>query len=98
MFFYLTLFISLAQNGHDHGAVGYLITDWGDNGHWQTLPISYLGFFVGAGLAWNAGVRDLVAFLPCSYVTTVNSSGLYAVEFLSITRELDIAAQPAGLW
>ena len=41
-----------AQNGLKHGAVGYLITDWGDNGHWQPLPASYLGFACGAALAW----------------------------------------------
>jgi hypothetical protein len=41
-----------AQHGRTHGAVGYLITDWGDNGHMQPLPVSYLGFAVGAALAW----------------------------------------------
>lgn len=41
-----------AQNGLKHGADGYLITDWGDNGHWQVLPISYLGFAAGAAYAW----------------------------------------------
>jgi hexosaminidase len=41
-----------AANGLKHGATGYLITDWGDNGHWQPLPISYLGFAYGAALAW----------------------------------------------
>lgn len=41
-----------AENGLKHGAVGYLITDWGDRGHWQPLPVSYLGFGYGAALAW----------------------------------------------
>lgn len=41
-----------AANGHKHGAIGYLITDWGDNGHWQPLSVSYLGFAYGAALAW----------------------------------------------
>ena len=43
---------SAAQHGLRHGATGYLITDWGDNGHWQYQPISYLGFAAGAGLSW----------------------------------------------
>ncbi|MCB0195026.1 MAG: family 20 glycosylhydrolase [Anaerolineae bacterium] len=43
---------SAAANGLKHGAIGYLITDWGDNGHWQPLPVSYLGFGYGAALAW----------------------------------------------
>jgi len=43
---------SAAQNGLKHGAVGYLITDWGDNGHLQYLPISYLGLAAGAAMSW----------------------------------------------
>ena len=42
-----------AENGLQHGAVGYLITDWGDDGHWQPLPVSYLGFLYGAALGWD---------------------------------------------
>lgn len=42
-----------AQNGLQYGAIGYLITDWGDNGHWQMLPISYLGFAAGAAFSWG---------------------------------------------
>ncbi|MBN1230292.1 MAG: family 20 glycosylhydrolase [Anaerolineales bacterium] len=33
-------------------ADGVLVTDWGDNGHWQTFPISLPGIFFGAGLSW----------------------------------------------
>lgn len=41
-----------AEYGLKYGAVGYLITDWGDHGHWQALPVSYLGFAYGAGVSW----------------------------------------------
>ncbi|MCS6829707.1 MAG: glycoside hydrolase family 20 zincin-like fold domain-containing protein [Armatimonadota bacterium] len=41
-----------AENGLKHGAIGYLNTDWGDNGHWQYLPVSYLGFAAGAAFSW----------------------------------------------
>jgi hexosaminidase len=41
-----------AENGLRHGAVGYLNTDWGDNGHWQPLPVSYLGYAYGAAVSW----------------------------------------------
>ncbi len=51
---------SAAENGLKHGAIGYLNTDWGDNGHWQPLPVSYLGFAYGAGVSWAAAQnRDL---------------------------------------
>lgn len=43
---------SAAEHGLAHGAQGYLNTDWGDNGHWQTLPVSYLGFAAGAAYSW----------------------------------------------
>jgi hypothetical protein len=60
-----------AQNGINYGADGFLITDWGDNGHWQVLPVSYLGFAAGAAYAWAfqankdldiRGVLNLFAF------------------------------------
>lgn len=41
-----------AEHGLKYGAIGYLNTDWGDNGHWQVPPVSWLGFAVGAALAW----------------------------------------------
>jgi len=43
-----------AKNGLKNGAIGMLNTDWGDNGHWQPLSVSYLGFMVGAMASWNA--------------------------------------------
>lgn len=47
-----------ALNGFKHGAIGYLITDWGDNGHLQPLPVSYLGYLVGAAFSWNAASAE----------------------------------------
>lgn len=57
---------SAAAAGLKHGAIGYLNTDWGDEGHWQHLPISYLGFAYGAGQGWAATANaelDLPAVL-----------------------------------
>lgn len=42
-----------AKQGHQNGAKGYLITDWGDFGHLQPLVISLPAFTYGAGLSWN---------------------------------------------
>jgi hexosaminidase len=41
-----------ARAGRKHGAIGYLITDWGDGGHPQPLAVSWLPFAVGAAMAW----------------------------------------------
>lgn len=45
--------VSAAANGLKHGAKGYLITDWGDGGHWQPLGVSYPYFAYGAALSWG---------------------------------------------
>jgi hexosaminidase len=42
-----------AAAGIRQNAAGYLITDWGDWGHHQPLPISYLGYAAGAAYAWS---------------------------------------------
>ena len=42
-----------AKAGHKHGALGYLITDWGDGGHPQPLAVSWSLFVAGAALAWS---------------------------------------------
>ena len=44
---------SAADNAIAFQADGYLVTDWGDNGHHQYLPISYPGFALGACESWN---------------------------------------------
>jgi len=48
------------SNGVKYGAKGMLLTDWGDMGHWQYLPVSYAGYTAGAALSWNSNsVKDL---------------------------------------
>ncbi|MBN1435842.1 MAG: family 20 glycosylhydrolase [Sedimentisphaerales bacterium] len=47
-----------AVQGLKHNATGYLNTDWGDNGHWHYLPISYLGFLAGAAFSWNSAAHQ----------------------------------------
>ena len=42
-------------NGIKNGAKGMLLTDWGDLGHWQYLPISYPGFAYAGAISWNSG-------------------------------------------
>ncbi len=42
--------IDAAEVGQAHGSPGYLLTDWGDNGHFQPLPVS-LPSMVRAGEA-----------------------------------------------
>lgn len=61
---------SAALNGHNAGALGYLITDWGDGGHWQPNAVSYLGFAYGAALSWYVAGNNAEA-LPALLDTFV---------------------------
>ncbi len=36
-----------------NGAAGYMVTDWGDNGHWQQPVCSWPGFLMAAQAAWG---------------------------------------------
>lgn len=59
-----------AAQGHAAGASGYLLTDWGDFGHLQPLPVSLPGLVAGCAAAWNAGrpvVREEVAELVATH-------------------------------
>lgn len=48
-----------AEQGLRYGAEGFLVTDWGDMGHWQPPAIAYPGYAYGAALSWNLeGNRD----------------------------------------
>ncbi len=51
-----------AEAGLAHGAAGYLITDWGDNGHWQVLPVSFLGYAAGAAMSWCTASNSRLQF------------------------------------
>lgn len=41
-----------AEHGMKNGAAGYLITDWGDYGHLQYFPVTYIGLAAGAAYSW----------------------------------------------
>jgi hexosaminidase len=47
-------------SGIKYNAIGMLLTDWGDMGHWQYWPVSYAPFVYGAALSWNYDSRDAI--------------------------------------
>jgi hypothetical protein len=53
-----------AKAGKKSGAMGCLITDWGDGGHPQPLAVSYLPFLAGASLGWCAKTFDEKLLVP----------------------------------
>lgn len=48
-----------AAQGMRFGAEGLLVSEWGDNGHWQQLPVGLPGFLFGACAAWNHAALTL---------------------------------------
>ena len=45
--------IAAERAGHLHGARGFMVTDWGDGGHWQPLAASLPGLILGGNLAFT---------------------------------------------
>ncbi len=86
--------LNAAENGLKHGAIGYLNTDWGDLGHWQTLPVSYTGFAYGAGLSWCVEANrelDVPAGLSLfAYQDEAGQMGQLAVELGDVHLETGV--------
>ena len=86
---------SAAKHGLNNGAEGLLVTDWGDHGHHQYLPISYPGFAVAAAESWRVGsvsqnnLNQLVhrLFLPEESEATVD-------HLLELGRVLELVKSP----
>jgi hypothetical protein len=49
---------SAARAGEAHGASGFLVTDWGDFGHHQYLPVSELGLATAAAFSWCGSAHE----------------------------------------
>jgi hypothetical protein len=89
-----------AQSGIDYGAVGYLVTDWGDNGHWQVLPVSYLGFAAGAAYSWsfqaNKGLKIPEALNLFAFLDPAGNMGKLAFTMGNIYREVGVEPENAS--
>ncbi|HEX7167044.1 MAG TPA: family 20 glycosylhydrolase [Acidimicrobiales bacterium] len=68
-----------------HGAEGVLVTDWGDNGHLQYLPVSEPGFAWAAATSWCV---DANRNLDLDRVVSVHLFGDDTGEIGAVLREL----------
>jgi hypothetical protein len=57
--------INGAKNGKRFGAEGFIVSEWGDNGHWQQLIAGLPGFLFGGCVAWNS--ETVPTFDPETY-------------------------------
>lgn len=67
-----------AVAGRDAGAAGYLVTDWGDNGHHQPPSVSLPPIAYGGALAWCADTnRDLDVATVVDTVLVGDATGVF---------------------
>ena len=79
-----------AWHGLKYGATGYLNTDWGDGGHHQVLPISYVGYAAGAAYSWNGKATsdaDLAGAISRHFFE--DASGVLGQFLLDVGRTLN---------
>jgi hexosaminidase len=83
-----------ARLAHKYGALGYLITEWGDNGHWQPLSAAYAGFLYGASVSWNyegSQKLDLAEALNVyAFADAAHEMGQIALRMGDLYRKLPI--------
>ncbi len=74
-------------NGIKYNAIGMLLADWGDMGHWQYWPVSYAPFVYGAALSWNFDSRgDLPLATFLNRMVFRDSAGIMGDLVLDIGR------------
>lgn len=53
-----------ANSAKENDGLGIIVTDWGDCGHLQYLPVSYLGFIYGGLISWcDSTIEDATKYL-----------------------------------
>ena len=57
--------LSAAREGRSAKASGFLLTDWGDNGHWQQLPVSYPAYLFASAVSWNPEAGQKINLEAC---------------------------------
>ena len=56
-----------AVQGKRFGAEGLIVSEWGDNGHWQQVSTGLPGFLYGACAAWNIDALTETQNSPSSF-------------------------------
>ena len=86
-----------ARDGLAAGAGGLLLADWGDNGHWQQLPVSYPAYVYGAAAGWNPGSEeglDVERFLSAQVFLDRTGAAARALALLGQAGESEVARLP----
>jgi hypothetical protein len=77
-----------AATGLAHGSEGYLVADWGDNGHVQPPSVSWPALVLGGALAWCAAAnRDLDLAAVCDRFVFRDGAGEIGTALLRAGRQ-----------
>lgn len=74
--------------GQKHGAIGYMLTDWGNNGHPQFEVWSYIHIALAAQYAWNVGIKQHGGWLKAHFIHAAEDYTDRFVFGAKISREL----------
>jgi hypothetical protein len=86
-----------AASGRRYKARGYLITDWGDGGHHQYLPVSWLGILAGAAYAWcGAANRNADISAAANHLVFEDSTGILGGLFYELGKTLELVPVQRG--
>lgn len=84
--------LNAARAGLKNGAIGFLNTDWGDNGHWQPISVSFLPFAYGAAVSWgveqNAEIDIATATSTLVFEDTSGKLGQIAFDLGNIYKRI----------
>ena len=86
-----------ALAAREHGASGYLITDWGDFGHLQPPPVSWPPLVAGAAFAWSPAAAERPAGLPLPALVDHHAAAAIGVGVGEALARLGNAYQAAGV-
>ncbi len=65
-----------AEYGKKYGAMGFQMNDWGNDGHWQPLSVSYPAYIYGAAVSWGyAGNQQIDVGSLLSRYIFIDSTG-----------------------
>ena len=85
-----------ALAGKAAGATGLLTTDWGDHGHLQPLPVSYLGLLLGSGFSWNVASAERATELDLAGLLDRHAFSDPTGSLGAVARDLGNAYREAG--
>jgi len=77
-----------ANIGLEKGAGGFLVAEWGDNGHWQQFPVQFPGYLYGASAAWNVSAADSVDMVAALSILAFRTKERGPAEALMLMAKL----------